>query len=299
MKREFLTEKLFIEKGSKFHNNKFDYSLISNFNSNNKITIICPIHDKFEQKPHHHLTGYGCPECFKLSQIKTNETFISEIKKIFPNLTIVGEYKNNYTKLIVKDENNIKYLTTPNSLLSGKYPNMKTCLNKNDLFKNKAMLKHGNTYDYNNVDYVNTETKINITCKVHGDFLQLPSNHLNGQGCPYCKKEFTVYSRTSWITHCNNRNLKPFIYIIECYNDFESFIKIGLTSRTINERFHNKIEMPYNYKIIKKIFGEPGFIFDKEIELHRLFKEFKYQPNIKFSGNYECYTTNILEFMSF
>ena len=42
-------------------------------------------------------------------------------------------------------------------------------------------------YNYDNAVYINTQTKITITCKTHGDFNQTPANHIRGQGCPKCK----------------------------------------------------------------------------------------------------------------
>lgn len=51
----------------------------------------------------------------------------------------------------------------------------------------KANLKHNNAYDYSNTHYVNSKTKICITCPIHGEFYQMPYNHLSGQGCPKCK----------------------------------------------------------------------------------------------------------------
>lgn len=50
----------------------------------------------------------------------------------------------------------------------------------------KAISVHGNRYDYSKTKYVNARTKICITCPEHGDFMQLPNSHLNGQGCPKC-----------------------------------------------------------------------------------------------------------------
>lgn len=41
-------------------------------------------------------------------------------------------------------------------------------------------------YDYSKTVYVNSYTKVIITCRVHGDFKQTPANHLNGHGCPSC-----------------------------------------------------------------------------------------------------------------
>ncbi len=57
---------------------------------------------------------------------------------------------------------------------------------KNEIFKEKARKKHGNRYIYDNVNYVNNKTKVEIICSIHGSFPQTPSNHLSGQGCPDC-----------------------------------------------------------------------------------------------------------------
>lgn len=53
-------------------------------------------------------------------------------------------------------------------------------------FIEKAQSVHGNEYDYSKVNYVNNKTNVIITCKLHGDFEQSPSNHLSGKGCPRC-----------------------------------------------------------------------------------------------------------------
>ena len=55
-----------------------------------------------------------------------------------------------------------------------------------EVFIEEAKKVHGDLYEYFKVDYVNTNTKVCIVCKIHGDFWQTPSNHLKGKGCPYC-----------------------------------------------------------------------------------------------------------------
>lgn len=55
-------------------------------------------------------------------------------------------------------------------------------------FIKKANLKHGeNTYDYTEVNYVNSLTKVKIRCSIddHGVFEQTPKSHLL-YGCPKC-----------------------------------------------------------------------------------------------------------------
>ena len=41
-------------------------------------------------------------------------------------------------------------------------------------------------YGYSKVKYKNNNTKVIITCNIHGDFEQTPDNHFNGAGCSKC-----------------------------------------------------------------------------------------------------------------
>ena len=50
----------------------------------------------------------------------------------------------------------------------------------------EAIAIHGDKYDYSKVNYVNSKTEINIICRTHGVFSQLPSEHLAGKGCKWC-----------------------------------------------------------------------------------------------------------------
>ena len=45
---------------------------------------------------------------------------------------------------------------------------------------------HGNRYDYSKVQFVDSRTKVTITCKKHGDFSQTVHNHIYGYGCRKC-----------------------------------------------------------------------------------------------------------------
>ena len=53
-------------------------------------------------------------------------------------------------------------------------------------FIEKATAVHNGFYDYSAVEYVNTHTHVQIICPIHGAFLQVPSSHLQGHGCPIC-----------------------------------------------------------------------------------------------------------------
>jgi len=59
-------------------------------------------------------------------------------------------------------------------------------ITNNFIIKSKNI--HGDIYDYSKTNYINNRTKIIIICKIHGEFLQIPSKHLSKSGCAKCSK---------------------------------------------------------------------------------------------------------------
>ena len=59
-----------------------------------------------------------------------------------------------------------------------------------DDFKEKAIVVHGEKYDYSKTDleHKREDGKICIICPIHGEFWQRPNNHLQGDGCKECAK---------------------------------------------------------------------------------------------------------------
>lgn len=55
----------------------------------------------------------------------------------------------------------------------------------------KILDKFGDEYDYSKLEYVNSNTKVTITCRKHGDFSVWPFNYIKGAGCPKCSVERT------------------------------------------------------------------------------------------------------------
>jgi len=56
-------------------------------------------------------------------------------------------------------------------------------------FIGRAVIKHGDRYDYSLVRYVDYETGVSIVCKRHGIFIRKPSDFMEGKGCPKCGRE--------------------------------------------------------------------------------------------------------------
>ena len=178
----------FIIKAIKKHGDRYDYSLVDYKNSNDKIKIICLNHGIFEQAPKSHLEGQNCPKC----NIITNEKFIKNAEGVHGNkydYSLVN-YKNNYTKIKIICSIHGIFEQTPANHMSCKNdcPKCASILSNTEDFTTKANIVHENKYDYSLVDYKNNRTKVKIICLKHGIFEQLPSSHLNKQGCPICNE---------------------------------------------------------------------------------------------------------------
>ena len=80
------------------------------------------------------------------------------------------------------------------SIEATKARHVKSFTKRRDAWMDKCMEVHGDTYDYSHVDYVTSDTKVNIVCRTHGMFAQTPSLHASGAGCPSCGFERTAAS---------------------------------------------------------------------------------------------------------
>lgn len=181
-------------------------------------------------------------------------------------------------------------------LFSGKIPSIKTALNKTEFFINNANKVHNNKYNYCKTIYINSRTKVDIICPIHGKFNQEANSHLQGIGCIACRNDklseySTGWSLTEWKERINSKYFDSFkVYIIKCWDENEEFYKIGRTCYKINKRFNGKTLMPYKYKILKEFIGDSDKIFKLEQDLKNQNKKHKYIPKIKFRGMYECFS---------
>lgn len=86
-------------------------------------------------------------------------------------------------------------------------------------------------------------------------------------------------------------NRPSLVYIIKMKKNDEEFIKIGITSATVDYRFRNKSKFPYNVETISEIKSNLYDSIHLESHLHELCSAFSYTPTIKFDGYTECFTT--------
>ena len=99
-----------------------------------------------------------------------------------------------------------------------------------DEFIEKAKIVHGDKYDYSLVNYTNAKTKIEITCKEHGIFTQIPYNHLSGKGCKICGhlagKESFLLTKDEFIKKANEVHKNLYNYSKVKYLNYKTKIEI-------------------------------------------------------------------------
>lgn len=234
-----------IEKFTKIHGTKYNYTNMIYIASGSPVEMGCGIHGTFWQQPRVHISGAGCPKCGQLKTVEVTRHTQEEVIKAFSYI-------------------------------------------------------HNDRYDYSLVTYTSDNIKVEIICKEHGSFWQLPYNHKIGNTCPKCanlarakinRNNSTGWRYTNWEKAGKvSSNFDSYkVYIIQCSNDLENFYKIGKTFKEVNKRFSGA-ELPYSFTVIKIIEGNPREISELEIELQALNKEYKYVPSLDFNGKYECFS---------
>ena len=297
--KKFTTEQ-FLNKAKEIHNDKYDYSKVIYVTTKIKVTIICPIHGEFEQLPSAHMLGRGCDKCAREenkvksrnAQLKNQEEYIQELVKIHGDKLIFTEtfYAGAFHKISCICPIHGKFNSTGSGLLTGGCPscgkqkskdNQHTKTNKQ--FISDSNIVHGNKYDYSKANYINAHVKVTIICPEHGEFKQRPSHHLHGTGCSSCTKNgFNVQKQA-------------ILYYLKITTDTNQVLyKIGITNRTVNERFNltdlSKIEI-----VKQKLYDNGQDALDWETRLKRMYKEYQYKgPDILSSGNTELFTEDII-----
>lgn len=295
----------FIKRANLKHDNFYNYDDSVFISATTKIIITCPIHGNFSQVPNSHLNGSGCPNCGneKISKkaTKSKDIFVTKANKVHNNKFNYDktDYINCKLKVIITCPIHGDFLQTPDNHLSGR--DCKECSIINNRKTFETFVEESKTvYGEDRFTYFSetfTDNKVKLKCNIHNYiFTQSKTQHRLGcEGCKLCAKR-KGWSKTSWLEYCDKyEKLFTFVYIIKCYNDNEQFIKIGLTSQKVSERFSNKLLMPYEYEIKNVIIGKPIYTFSLERKMHKVFNKYSIIPTVSFGGQYECFSTGILK----
>ena len=213
-------------------NKDYNYDLLPDIiNVNNLLTIICPVHGEFKQRGNSHLKGSSCKKCYEDKRNLKESDFISICNQ-------KHGYKYLYEKIGFKSIKKNITITCPIhgdfEQLASRHIKGQGCrkcsddsrrLNVEDFIK-RSNLVHNNKYSYDNMTYLNSQTKIDILCKEHGYFKQTPNNHLiQKKGCPKCNGGFK-YTIDDFLTKSIKKHKNKYQYFLD---DFDFNKKILIT----------------------------------------------------------------------
>ena len=195
----------FVVDAKRIHGEAYDYSNTVYVSAKAKVSITCYKHGPFLQEPSSHLSGVGCPTCWKerkkrlpLETLqKRGEAFLVMAKGVhgddYDYSMVFYERSNKPVQIICPKHG--AFFQRPNVHLRG--GGCPTCADQArglrrrssiQEFIRKAAEVHDNFYDYSSAIYVGNHKPLVILCPEHGPFEQQPSNHLNGAGCIECSR---------------------------------------------------------------------------------------------------------------
>ncbi len=270
-----LNNNTFIEKSKVVHGDKYNYHLVNYINNKTKVKIICSTHGIFEQTPDKHINSkQGCSAC---SKTLTNLEFIKKIKLIYGEFYLpIDDYISYKHKINFKCYKHGIFRQSPENLFKGhacRECNLEKRCNT-ESFVDKSKEIHGDKYDYSLVNYINKTIKVKIICKIHGEFEQRPTDHLNGCGCPICRESKGEKKIRNFL---NEKKIKflPQYKFNNCKHILQLSFDFYLPEYNICIEY-NGIQ---HYKPIEKFGGKNQFLVQNKCD--NIKKEFCLKNNIK------------------
>lgn len=274
--------------------------------SNIKILHHCLKHDVYWKiLPGNALKGKGCKICGKekryITNAKTHNQYIDELKNISPYIKVLDEYKGANIPILHRCMiHNIEWLARPSNILAGQ--GCKLCGRDKRLYKfrkphskyvTELHLKNPNVVVQE--DYINARTPILHKCLKHNIVWNIsPDSALKGYGCYECHKEKIaeklVKSQEKYIEEVFEAN--PHIEVIGQYKN----AKIPLMHRC---KIHNVEWMAYPESILH---GSGCYMCgnDKIANAHSMTHEeyvnrlLQVNPSVQVIGSYKNIVTPIL-----
>lgn len=188
-----LTTAEFIAKARTKHGDCYDYAEVEYQGSEVAVAIRCAEHGVFSMTPHKHLSGRGCGRC---TFVRTTDDFVAKAHCVHGLRYDYSstEYTTSLDKVMIGCSEHGPYMQRASSHLEGvgcpkcglrAFAAKKTVTTEG--FVRRSRAAYGDLYDYSDTQYAHSHQRLTVTCRKHGPFETLPSNHIRGRsGCPQC-----------------------------------------------------------------------------------------------------------------
>lgn len=198
------SNKAFVEGPLERYLERFSLNLCSYTSNTAPIIVKCSSHDEFTVTYREVISEVGCKECKSekevIKNISPEKIFKDKIKKLSPDIELIGSYRNYKSKVKVTD-GELEFLMLPGNILRGHKLGIKSAVDKNAFCIRAFREKYGDKFDYSNVEYLGGQKEVEVVCRQHGSFSISPENHLAGDSCKKCTSEKRAKSQTKPKSH--------------------------------------------------------------------------------------------------
>jgi hypothetical protein len=231
-------EQIILQKIIDVHGNKYSPNQIVIPEGKGKIQLSCNIHGLFELRLDHLLKGAGCQICSRIEKsikIKESESaaFPQKAKEVHGDRYDYSkvDYQDYMTRVTIICKTHGEFTQAPRKHLEGSgcqkcgVESQDSKLNT-EKFLERAREIHGDRYDYAQTRFVNSQTKLTITCRQHGNFDQLPHNHMKGVGCKKCADISNTKTTPEFIEQAKKVHKANYSYDLVRYTGFRVHVDI-------------------------------------------------------------------------
>lgn len=193
------------------------------------------------------LRGNGCSRCSGKMPY-TTDTLNEAIKN--SGFTLISEYVNIKTKAVFRCSNGHEWSIKADHVLrgskcphcSGKYPLTTEIVNERLKDRDIQLVD----------EYVSSHTRVNFKCKEGHEWVTVPANVLQGQGCPTCAP------------HGFNPKNSAYVYVLQ----FDTFIKYGITNDLKTRLRRHNLKIGKHTVIATKFFenGQDALTWENTIK---------------------------------
>jgi hypothetical protein len=206
-----------------------------------KYKFCCPIHRIYRQRFSDH-KRYGCKQCghFRILQkrTKTHKQFLSEMRRVNPNISVLGTYQQAHSKILVRHKKcGREWSATPDSLLHnhGCMPcaassrGIKRLLTIGEVEARHPAMVRGQVWRGYTASY-------KYICQLHGIYDLGFHRHNAGYGCQKCSESQgekriveilterdLVFTREKRFASCRNQQQLPFDFFIPALDTLIEF----------------------------------------------------------------------------